>query len=299
MAVTIGIDPHKGSHTAVALDEHEATLGQLRVRSGPEQLARLSEWAKAWPVRTWAVENASGLGYLLAQQLVAARRACRRRAAQAGGPGQTARTTVTSTRTTPMTPALSPLLPCGQNALSKWPKRTTPRSCGCGRAVARTSRAPAPGWPTVSTPSSWSSSPAATPAKIHASQGRPAARGASSPLVLSPPPARSWPNELLADLRRLDSQIKELRERLAAVVAASGTTTTKIFGVGPVVAAIAVGLTGDVSRFPDKDHFAAYNGTAPIEVSSAEEALPAVQEGQPPAEPRHTPGGSNPGPPRP
>ena len=72
MAVTIGMDPHKGSHTAVALDEHEATLGQLRVRSGPEQLARLSEWALAWPERTWAVENASGLGYLVAQQLVAA-----------------------------------------------------------------------------------------------------------------------------------------------------------------------------------------------------------------------------------
>ena len=33
MAVTIGIDPHKGSHTAVALDEHETVLGQLRVRS--------------------------------------------------------------------------------------------------------------------------------------------------------------------------------------------------------------------------------------------------------------------------
>ena len=75
-------------------------------------------------------------------------------------------------------------------------------------------------------------------------------------------------SELLGDLRRLDGQLKELRERLAAVVAASGTTTTKVFGVGPVVAAIAVGLTGDVGRFPDKDHFAAYNGTAPIEVSS-------------------------------
>src|ERR1700733_12308820 len=72
MTVTIGVDPHKGSHTAVALDEQETVLGQLRVRSGPEQLARLREWAKAWPARTWAVENASGLGYLLSQQLVAA-----------------------------------------------------------------------------------------------------------------------------------------------------------------------------------------------------------------------------------
>lgn len=72
MAVTIGIDPHKGSHTAVALDEHESVLDQLRVRSGADQLARLSKWAGAWQVRTWAVENASGLGYLLSQQLVAA-----------------------------------------------------------------------------------------------------------------------------------------------------------------------------------------------------------------------------------
>ena len=74
--------------------------------------------------------------------------------------------------------------------------------------------------------------------------------------------------ELLGDLARLDTQLAELKERLAAVVAASGTTTTKIFGVGPVVAAITVGLTRDVRRFADKDHFAAYNGSAPIEVSS-------------------------------
>ena len=74
--------------------------------------------------------------------------------------------------------------------------------------------------------------------------------------------------ELLGDLRRLDAQLAEIKQRLAAVVAASRTTTTKIFGVGPVVAAITVGLTGDVGRFADKDHFAAYNGPAPIEVSS-------------------------------
>ena len=60
MAVTIGIDPHKGSHTAVALDEHESVLGQLRVRSGPEQLARLAEWAKAWPERSWALWHVVG-----------------------------------------------------------------------------------------------------------------------------------------------------------------------------------------------------------------------------------------------
>jgi transposase len=74
--------------------------------------------------------------------------------------------------------------------------------------------------------------------------------------------------ELLEDLRRLDAQIKESKKRLAAVVAASGTTTTTIFGVGPVVAAMVVGITGDVARFSSRDRFAAFNGTAPIEVSS-------------------------------
>jgi hypothetical protein len=29
-------------------------------------------WARQWPDRTWAIESAAGLGYLLAQQLVAA-----------------------------------------------------------------------------------------------------------------------------------------------------------------------------------------------------------------------------------
>ena len=41
MAVMIGIDPHKGSHTAVALDEHEQPLGELRVRSAANQVERL------------------------------------------------------------------------------------------------------------------------------------------------------------------------------------------------------------------------------------------------------------------
>ncbi|HKN39389.1 MAG TPA: transposase, partial [Acidimicrobiia bacterium] len=68
----IGIDPHKGSHTAAAIDGAEVGLGQVRVWAGDEQLERLLGWAAAWPERTWAIENAGGLGYLLAQQLIAA-----------------------------------------------------------------------------------------------------------------------------------------------------------------------------------------------------------------------------------
>jgi transposase len=71
-AVMIGVDPHKGSHTAVAIDAAEVPLGTLRVRASSAQAGKLLEWAAEWPERTWAVEGAGGLGHLLAQQLVAA-----------------------------------------------------------------------------------------------------------------------------------------------------------------------------------------------------------------------------------
>jgi transposase len=66
------VDPHKGSHTAVAIGAAEESLGQVRVRASAAQAERLLVWAAPWPQRTWAVEGAGGLGHLLAQQLVAA-----------------------------------------------------------------------------------------------------------------------------------------------------------------------------------------------------------------------------------
>jgi transposase len=72
--------------------------------------------------------------------------------------------------------------------------------------------------------------------------------------------------DFLEDLRRLDGQMKQTKKELAAAVTASGTTLTEVFGVGPVIAAIVPGEAEDVPRFRDRDHFAAYNGTAPVEV---------------------------------
>jgi transposase len=69
-AVMIGVDPHKGSHTAFALDASEKRLGQVRVPASIRQVDGLLEWARQWPERTWAIEGAGGLGHLLAQQLI-------------------------------------------------------------------------------------------------------------------------------------------------------------------------------------------------------------------------------------
>ena len=71
-AVMIGVDPHKGSHPAVAIGAAGQLLGKLRVRAAAAQAHRLVAWAADWPERAWAVEGAGGLGNLLARQLVAA-----------------------------------------------------------------------------------------------------------------------------------------------------------------------------------------------------------------------------------
>jgi Transposase IS116/IS110/IS902 family len=57
-------------------------------------------------------------------------------------------------------------------------------------------------------------------------------------------------------------------KKLDAAIRASGTSLTGLFGVGPVIAATVIGDVRDVSGFKNRGRFAAYNGTAPIEVSS-------------------------------
>ena len=69
-------------------------------------------------------------------------------------------------------------------------------------------------------------------------------------------------------MRRLDAQLKESHKRIEVAVRASGTSLTDVYGIGPVLACALIGYTGDVTRFKGRDQFAAYNGTAPVEVSS-------------------------------
>ena len=75
----------------------------------------------------------------------------------------------------------------------------------------------------------------------------------------------------LADIRALDARIKYLGGQIAALVTASGTGLTGLFGIGPVIAGRILAEVGDLARFATKDAFASYNGTAPIDASSGEQ----------------------------
>ena len=58
MNVVIGIDPHKASHTAVAIDESEDELSSVKVRATRRQVDQLVSWAEPFEKRTWATESA-------------------------------------------------------------------------------------------------------------------------------------------------------------------------------------------------------------------------------------------------
>ena len=45
MKVMIGLDPHKGSHTATMIDGSEHELKRIKVRAGQRQVVELLEWA--------------------------------------------------------------------------------------------------------------------------------------------------------------------------------------------------------------------------------------------------------------
>ena len=111
--------------------------------------------------------------------------------------------------------------------------------------------------------------PGGVPKKIIASHAAPLLE------ALTPPDAVAAARcelaaALIEDLRGIDARMLETRKKLDAAVRASGTSLTSLFGVGPVVAATVIGELRDVSRFKNRDRFAAYNGTAPIEVASGQ-----------------------------
>jgi transposase len=265
-AVMIGVDPHKGSHTAVVTGPAEEPLGELRVRACAAQAEQLLAWAAAWPERTWAVEGAGGLGRLLAQQLVAAgervldvqpKLACRVRLLQAGDtnkndPNDALSVAVAALRSRACRQVTADDYPA---VLKVWSKRhrdlgRTRNQVACRLHAVLCDLVPGGHSKEIS---------AAQAARI-LEQAAPSGAVARARAELAA--------EFLADLRRLDAQLRDTRKKLAAAVKDSGTTLTQVFGVGPVVAGTIIGDVSDVARFPGRDHFAAYNGTAPVEVSS-------------------------------
>ena len=267
MTVVIGVDPHKRSHTAVALDEHDEVLDELRVIAERRQVDRLLAWAGRWPDRLWAIENANGLGWLLSRQLVEAGEEVRdvppKLSAQVrklSGSGHKtdahdARSTAIAGRRAAV---LRPVVPDGAPQL-------------LGLLVERR-------WHIVDTRQK-------TLVRIHEQLVRLQPGGYSkqlsadkvAKLLRSIRPTddvsaqrRQVVKELLADLRRLDKQRKQINAELDQALDDYGTSLLDIDGIGRVAAATIIAIVGDVRRFPTAAHFASFTGTAPVAASSGD-----------------------------
>ena len=77
--------------------------------------------------------------------------------------------------------------------------------------------------------------------------------------------------EELAELIAVEAKIKKATAELKAMVLARGSRLMDIHGVGPVVAARVLADVGDVARFADRNRFASWTGTAPLDASSGEQ----------------------------
>ncbi|WP_432898168.1 transposase [Micromonospora matsumotoense] len=71
--------------------------------------------------------------------------------------------------------------------------------------------------------------------------------------------------------RRIYRRSKEAGKELKELVASTGTTLMDLHGIGPSGAARLLVEAGDITRFPNRAHFASWNGTAPIDASSGEQ----------------------------
>jgi transposase len=72
-------------------------------------------------------------------------------------------------------------------------------------------------------------------------------------------------------MERVYQRKKAADKELKALVAATGTTLMGLHGIGPSGAARLLVEVADITRFPDRAHFASWNGTAPIDASSGDQ----------------------------
>jgi transposase len=263
----IGIDPHKRSHTAVAVDRSETVLDTIRVDADRHQRSRLLTWATQFEPRRWAVEGATGMGAMLAQQLVGAgehvvdvpaKLSARVRLLERGridksDPNDARSAAIVAWRTA----ALNVVTANDEHGvvLRLLADRDHQITAQRTRSICRLH--------------------ALLCLLIEGGTGRSLSVCRAEKLLASVPidgvitiERLTTARQLLDEVRALDAARAEVRHRHVAALEASKTTVTEVYGIGPLTAAIIVGRVGDVRRFPTAGHFARHNGTAPIEASS-------------------------------
>lgn len=266
--VVIGMDPHKRSATIEVMTGDEQILGRGRFDTDAAGYKAMVRYAKQWPARTWAVEGCQGIGGHIARRLVMAGETV-----VDVPPKMSARTRVLATgqgRKTDATDAhsialvgvrMAGLRPVANNDQLAILRMLVDRRRSIGEDHTRmTSQLHQLLLDLI---------PGGAKKDLSAAQAKALLAGVR-PRDEVGKTRRRIAAELITDLERLYQRKKDANKELLALLKATGTTLTQLNGIGPSAAARLLVEVGDITRFPDRNHFASWNGTAPIDASSGD-----------------------------
>lgn len=266
--VIIGVDPHKQSVTIEARDDREILRATGQFRTDGRSYQQLLKLARQWPERIWAVEGANGIGRPLTQRLLAsgervwdvpAKLAARARVFDTG---QGRKTDATDAHAIVMVA----LRDKGLREMRTDPDLAVLRML-CDRRD-ELSRARAQALNRLHR-LFLDLLPGGAPVKKSADQYQ-ALLATVRPRDPAGRTRRRMAAEELQDVHRLDAKLKTMKAELKTAVIATGSRLMDIPGIGPAGAARILADVGDVARFPDRNHFASWTGTAPIDASSGQ-----------------------------
>jgi transposase len=266
--VVIGMDPHKRSVTIEVMSADEEVLGSRRFGTDVAGFKAMNEFVQRWPDRVWAIEGCNGIGRHVAMRLIAAgeqvvdvppKLSARARVFSTGQGRKTDATDAHSVALvgTRMT-GLRPVVPDDQLTVIRM-LADRRRSLG-EEHTRKVSQLHALLLELL--PGGAKKDLSAAQAKALLAKVRPRDQVGKT--------RRRLAAELVADLEQIYARKKAADKELKALVAATGTGLMDLHGIGPSGAARLLVEVGDITRFPDRNHFASWTGTAPIDASSGD-----------------------------
>ncbi len=267
--VIIGVDPHKLSATIEVVDRHEKLLGSGRFRTDQAGYTAMRAYVKTWPDRTWAIEGSNGAGRSLAQRLleagehvvdVPAKLAARVRLFDTGHNRKTDALDAHSIAVVAVrTEGLRVVVEDGElEALRMLTDRRDELARQRVQTVNRLQRLLS------------ELLPGQRKRDLSAAQAK-TMLATIRPRDIAGKTRRRMAAEEIADLVAVDAKLKKIKAELKAAVTARGSGLMDIYGIGPAGAARVLADVGDVARFADRNRFASWTGTAPLDASSGEQ----------------------------